>query len=242
MRKLIISIVLLLLLVNCEAKNNIMKIQSEFKGSNNQAFIDAIVTGDIGYVENYLNNNGSVNFTSGNGTSPLYLAILLKNKKIFDLLIDNNADFNLKRSGKNGLSPFLLAVNIEDESYYLKTLLQKGADPNITNNDNPTMPKPIFYAIEGFNIENLELLAEHGAILDVQNQYEESPMIYAGNINQFDMVYKLLELGADYTLKDKWGKSIIYNLKHNNVDPNSDKGMYKDKCLEFLRSKGVKFK
>lgn len=71
--------------------------------------------------------------SSGNGQSPLHIAIQLKEKDIFAYLIESGADVN--STDANGNSPIWIAVmGYRGDGYFVETLLQHGADGRIKNN------------------------------------------------------------------------------------------------------------
>uniref|UniRef100_A0A7S0K0V9 Uncharacterized protein n=1 Tax=Cafeteria roenbergensis TaxID=33653 RepID=A0A7S0K0V9_CAFRO len=51
------------------------------------------------------------------------------------------------------------------------------------------------------------LLLDHGADLEVQDSYGQTPLMMAGSKNSVDVVLQLLDRGADHTVLDNNGRS-----------------------------------
>jgi len=64
----------------------------------------------------------------------LHLAVLMKSKAIFDLLLANGADVNAKdRNGNMPLSDAVFCYR-GDDGYFIESLIANGADVDIMNN------------------------------------------------------------------------------------------------------------
>ena len=85
--------------------------------------------------------------------------------KIIDALLKNGADPNIKID--DGRTLLYLAVNSENVKC-VKTLLDAGANPNLTNNDTCNYT-PLTAACEIVNLEMIELLLSAGADPNIYN-------------------------------------------------------------------------
>jgi ankyrin repeat protein len=95
-------------------------------------------------------------------------------------------------------------------------------------------------AIGPSGLENVKTLVASGADLNYQDSISgNTPLIQAADLNQFDIVYYLLDRGADYKLKNKFGNTVVFDIEMNNIDPKSTGYAWRQKVIEFLRSKGV---
>lgn len=57
---------------------------------------------------------------------------------------------------------------------------------------------------------------------------------------QFDIVYKLLQAGADYTITDNFNTTLVYSIENNNINPQHEQYQWRAKVIEFLHGKRVK--
>lgn len=85
-------------------------------------------------------------------------------------------------------------VTRRSDALYLRFLLQKGANPNVQDQQGET---PMLIAVgQGF-AEGLEILETYKANPDQANSRGETPLIRAVQMRRFEMVRDLLNAGAD---------------------------------------------
>jgi len=125
-------------------------------------------------------------------------------------LIKDGADVNYQnRAGLTALH-FAVARNNFDVA---KALLENGANPNIK--DTMSGLTPIFYALN--NQKMLNLLLEHKADSNIQNNIGQTPLIIAVVRNYTEAVKLLVKHNADVTLKDSADKTALdYATKKRN--------------------------
>jgi hypothetical protein len=125
---------------------------------------------------------------------------------------------------KNGETPLHNVVkSVEKNRRYdpLPILIGKANDVNPVNSVGRT---PLFQAVRSGNLGDIDRLLEAGARLDIADKYGHTPAhvaaIKAGINKQkasdhyFDILKKLQENGADMSLKDHRGRTVIDCLKH----------------------------
>ncbi|CAG1994819.1 unnamed protein product [Fusarium graminearum] len=122
------------------------------------------------------------------GRSILHHAVYSGCKDMVDLLIQSNANFNVRDENDNWY-PIHCAY---DNPNILKALLTGGADTSVKSNDGQTV---LFLACR-WNPESVKLLLEHGskACCFVYNMTELSTSVQSRNE---DLACMLLECGAD---------------------------------------------
>ncbi len=133
-----------------------------------------------------------------------------------------------------------------DDSFYLKTVLEHGGDPNLrevygTQGDKEIYITPLGRAaLYSRRIENLEMLVHAGADLEPKGGlFNNTPLTTAATVNWYEGVYYLLQAGADYNHKDDNGATIADYTVHENVPLTDEVNRWKDKVLDFLEKKGV---
>ncbi len=140
--------------------------------------------------------------------------------------------------GKRGV-PLVHWAALNGDSRFLSRVLEAGADKDRLNNADPAIPAPIFTAILSMSVENIETLIHAGADLNVVNSTGWSPLRYAANLNRYDMVLLLLQAGADWSISDKQGKTLVYRIETGNIAETSKYYEYLVKVIDFLRGVGV---
>jgi len=158
--------------------------------------------------------------------TPLILATDLHNHTIAKLLLKHKALVNMQT--KLGQTALIVAT---EKSYYeiMQLLLKYKADPNICNNKKRTA---LHEAAENRNLEAGELLFKNGALLDVQDNNGDSPLIVSVNknniviiarkvlqennwekadspLNSFKMTQSLLDMGANPNIADNNGNTAL---------------------------------
>lgn len=128
------------------------------------------------YIDNVNNviNSGNINYQNNDGWTLLMELALDHNDAnnclkyhstdIIRLLLDNNADMNLQNIYGNTV----LHIAAYSNNYSaIKSFLQRGINPNVTNNEGET---PIMFAILHKSIQIVELLIQYGADLTIQDK------------------------------------------------------------------------
>jgi hypothetical protein len=103
-------------------------------------------------------------------------------------------------TGETGLH----VVTNRRDTLWVRFLLQKGADPNVRDN-NGTTALQIATRL-GF-IEGVEELVKGGAEVNVSDASGETPLMSAVHQRNIDLVRRLLAEGADPDLNDNSGRS-----------------------------------
>ncbi|BDI60274.1 ankyrin repeat domain-containing protein [Qipengyuania nanhaisediminis] len=103
-------------------------------------------------------------------------------------------------SGNTGLH----LVTARRDTLWVRFLLQRGANPNIRNNDGLT---PLQLATRLGFVEGVEELLKRGAQVDVADSQGETPLIAAVHQRNVALVRRLLAEGADPDRNDNSGRS-----------------------------------
>ena len=96
---------------------------------------------------------------------------------------------------KPGVADELFSAAMRDDVSGLRTLLLRGADPNVRDKDGNT---PLYVALREPALAVAAQLIEYRATqVDARNKTDETPLMMASLRGQLDMVKKLIERGAD---------------------------------------------
>lgn len=97
----------------------------------------------------------------------------------------------------NGITPLMRASKLNETGAVFE-LLQAGADLNATNIDGNNA---LWLACVGEGIETMDLLIRAGITLNHQNDNGATCLMYAASTGRHAVLQKLLDAGADPTLK-----------------------------------------
>lgn len=135
------------------------------------------------------------------GETGLIIAVREDATKVFDLLL-NTKDINLNARARNGDSALMIAA-YKGRYDAVKTLLDKGAEPNQTG------WAPLHYAAAVGNNQIVQLLLDHSAYIDAESPNQTTPIMMAARGGHILTVKLLLDEGADLTLKNGAGMTAL---------------------------------
>jgi TPR repeat protein len=179
-----------------------------------------------------------VNRQGKEGMTPLLWTFGAHNENGFLCLLKHRADPNLLAFDRT--SVMKLAATDKNPAF-LKMALEHGGNPNWTD---PQNGRPIiFETIHPYSREPIKVLIAAGADVNAKDKsmpYLQTPLYSAATLNQYDIVYLLLEAGADYTLTDEDGYNpLIYSIERHLLDPNFKLLPWRAKVVEWLCERGV---
>jgi uncharacterized protein len=203
---------------------------------------EAAASGDTAELERLVSAGVSVNATGRGRLSPALWALLHQNKKGLAFLLAKGANPNVQLTEDfdelliEGVSTMSYAARHED-SWYLKEVLKHGGDANLVNHTRSHTP--ILDSIFSSRTENAKLLISAGANLNWQDRNGATPLMAAAMLGQYDLVYEMLDAGADPTLTNKWGYSILYDINHMYTGRAGPQAQWRQKVIDRLRAKGI---
>jgi len=136
--------------------------------------------------------------------TPLNYAVRYMYSGVFvDQLLEWGADVNIRPNNEEILP--LMGVLYNGNLNLIKQLCEHGADVNIKIDDIPI----IFELVLQDRQIALKIFGDFGLNVNVRNENEETPLIYAVKRNLAVMVSILIKLGADISLTDNQGQSAM---------------------------------
>lgn len=213
--------------------------------SGNGVFDDSMVAelaeaakkGDVKKVKLLVSKGIDVNARGKDDCTPLIYSLTGANLKGAEQLLELGADPNMQT--KVGDSAMSLAANRPD-SEALKLMLKHGGEVNLwTDYRDNSKPAPIFNAISSRCPENVRILIEAGANLNMRDHEGWTPLMFAAVLDSYNMMYVLLEAGADLQMKDPMGYTVTWYILDANINPKSEVFQARKKCMDFMEKKGI---
>ena len=190
------------------------------------------------------------------GEAPLFLAIRKADTVAAKRLLDQGVRADSKDSEG---TPALMAATLYSSADLVKLLLDRGANPNVTNAVGAT---PLMWAIP--DLAKVKALLEHGADVNAKSKnLGRTPLLVAASYpGSVEVLKLLLSKGADLHAKDDarmhaLGRAVVSSdvsvvrfLVESGIDPNEEgyglnpsPRLYPRHYLpsiEYLQSKGLK--
>jgi hypothetical protein len=232
-----------------------MKSSDYFEAGLQRSLAEAGQRGDAREIDRLLATGAAINFVGQERMTALMWTLLHLNKKGFEYLLQKGADPNVtmtpskltKEGLTDGSSATSLCARLEDP-WYLRTVLKYGGDPNIVN--PVRRDTPIFECITlsdrhrptqaQARIDQIKMLIAAGANLEARNRYGNTPMIAAAWLIRYDIVYELLQAGADPKASTPpRGTTLLDEIPESRIDPKSELYQWRTKVIDLLRSRGI---
>jgi cytohesin len=153
-------------------------------------------------------------FTNANEKTifPLNKAITKGHRHLVPLLVDKGANIN---GAKRSIAPLITAAQVED-TWSFQYLVDKGASVKAKAPDGSTL---MHIAVQKGNCPIVQCLVGNG--VDINGSCFGTPYLHlAAKKDSPQIVYKMVNLGANISLKDANGKTaleIATDLVHHNV-------------------------
>lgn len=214
-----------------------LKLQDFYKDNKGViGLADAAARGDVSRIDDFFASGEDINYIGRDGMTPLLWALMAKNKDGVRRLLELGASPDVLI--KSGDSVVSLASAMADPDF-LMLVLSHGGNPNILNLQDEENPTPLLVAINNFNSVNVKALIKAGADLNYCAAGGDTPVMAAAALNQWEVVYYLLEAGADYKITDRWGYTVTYFIESNGIVAPSELYNWRQKVVDFLKDKGV---
>lgn len=222
----------------------------------------AAANGDISKIDFLKKKGVDFNAIGKYGMTPLFTALLAKNKEGVAALLRNGANPN--HFDLTGASPLHIAVLYVEDTYFLELLLQYGGDANAMRTEDNSPYKTYKYDLDphfqsplhmtaiinpflsghsGISdnaLKKADILLRYRADINIRNIRSLTPLMEAISVRNFDRAYFFVENGADCNIKSKnnHNASYFYNyLHHNNKKHFPAPGSIQDEWRKkFLRS------
>lgn len=209
-------------------------LQKIFDNESVIQLTSAAIEGNVERIDQLIAEGVNVNFQSKNGTTPLLAMMGFDNLVGYERLLFHGANPNIQVDNRHSVINY--AANA-DNLEYLRLALKYGGDPNLV--DQHYQKTVIFNAIRPGGEKHVDMLIKAGADLNFQTRTGSTPLHVAAGLNQYQLVYQLLDAGADYNIENNFGYNFLKRLEENNIDPKSDGYKLRAKVIQFMQDKGI---
>ncbi len=207
-----------------------------FETANEKQLASAIAAGDRNAVRTLLAGGDVDPATIGrDATTFLSIAILAKQKDVFEQLLQAGAlgDPRGKTAGES-----MYIATLTDDIYWLKRLLEAGADPNNFGGGNLLIVQAMNSRLDG----RLDFYLEQDIDLEAKTNLGGTIALEAARLSRFDLTNQFLALGASPWVVDDLGTTIGYRAEATAKvpawDKNSKMEVARRKLLATLHEQG----
>lgn len=216
-----------------------------FSREVDQELAAAAGAGDVDRIDAALAAGADVNAKGLGGITPLYFAYIERSNLVgFEELLKRGADPNIVFD--SGPSILHKSARNARDSTWLRLALEYGGDPNVKEgvleDGYDSGITPIFRAVESGRLENVTLLMEHGADVDVvDNINGYSPVVTAGHEGHPIIAKWLIEQGAKWDDVTTHGIGLAEAEVRHTFDEDTQKDEFEAHTwiLSFLEMNGV---
>lgn len=206
-----------------------------FKGAEGD-LETAIRADDRTAIAAALRAGADVNARGTHNITPLMIAIdELKPKAVAELL-GKGANPNLKADDETG-AVSLAVENYRESPEILFALMKAGGDPNTRRPDNDPVIKRF---LNDRNCEFIRHMKNWGADLNIVTRSGDPIITVAGLVDDWDVVWCLIELGAKYDYELTSRSPLSNSLASQMPSPDSPIFPYKKKVWTFLKEHGIR--
>jgi ankyrin repeat protein len=225
------------------------KINYFSNGRNATALILAAENGRLDVVRALLKNDADVDLANQQGMTPLYMACHNGHLAVALLLIENKASINhpattgttpLIIAAQKGFSPIEtlllnkgVPINQQNNAGFtalmmaaahrhltsVEVLLGRGANPNLCALDSANRLSALYLAAQNGYPRIAELLLKHGALVDLANIRNVTPLLIACEFNHAEVVKILLRNHAQPNAQSTRGTTaLIISTINENIE------------------------
>lgn len=214
-----------------------MPIETMFPDPELRALAEAGGKGQLDEASKLLSMNVDINGRGVKSVTPLFWVLRSGNTAGFEYFLQKGANPDVLF--EDGGSVVHWAASHANPEFLLLAI-EYGANPNLGAGVRGSDPV-IFDAIGPGKKDRLEILLEADADLNVRNHNGNTPVMMAAAFGQYDVVYQLLERGADYTTinNNGFGLADTAAKSRRRMDPENRLYHWLEKVINWLSERGV---
>lgn len=218
---------------------------SYFSSGPQLQLAEAAAKGDSAKIDEAISQGAKVNAVGNEQMTPLMWSIIRQNVNGYSRLLERGADPNFLTHAMSqydqGRSVMMVAAACEKPEF-LELALKYHGNPNAPR----WVPSQtiIFEAVANKRLENIGLIHRYRGDLNKKDARGVTPIIEATYSSSYDVVYTLLLLGADPTIKNNSGSDVAAILEMFQGQAaysfgNSEQNIWYGKVVRELQRKGL---
>jgi hypothetical protein len=199
---------------------------------------EAAAAGQTNKLDMLVASGADINAKGVNGMTALYWAMAHSSKNGVSWLLDHGANPNIIFA-RDGTSATSLAA-MQEDPWFLKEVLTHGGDVNVRNPLNEHTP--IFDALAAHRDDNVRALIAAGADINTYDHLGLTPLVEAAVNQRYELVYEMLNAGADPAMtvpKGKGNKTILSVVRRSRVPPDAPPYQWQLKVVDLLKQRGL---
>lgn len=207
-----------------------------FNPGPQRSLAEAAERGRTEELQRLVTGGADVNAQGADGMTALYWATGHLSKKGVSWLLDHGANPNVEFK-RDGTSATSVAATLPP--WFLHEILAHGGDLNYRNPMNERTP--IFDALLANQDENVRTLIAAGADMNTYDHVGLTPMVTAAVEWKYQLVYAMLNAGANPTVRVPKGRSdrtLLWFASRNFVPQGDPQYAWKLKVIALLKEKG----
>ncbi len=147
--------------------------------------------GNLTRLDSLLHDETSINIQDDRGRSLLHYAVGCREKEVFDYLLDQGIDFNIKDNREE--TPLSVAVQIDDEMFF-NPLINLHHESDLSKSHGASLLEQV---VLNDNLNFVKKLVEKGVVFDDHNERGNTPMGIALREGSNEISDYLLAKGAN---------------------------------------------
>ncbi len=175
------------------------------------------------------------NVLDNEGFSPLGISAYYGHLEACKYILDNGGNVNFKN--KEAETPLHRAIKgrIDEYEEVIHLLIEKGTDINSVDADGNSI---LITAIRSLNSANFALsLIAKGADVNTKNKWKMTPLMYAAELINVEIVEKILEKVTDINQEDVLQRNALYYVVRSNLSYDVTDKKEAIKIIDLLLSK-----
>lgn len=246
-----VLILIILFTYSCSnlTENNSVKTTAIYTGKYKD-LIEAVKDENISAIEKIVqSNNLKLDYADPSyGVSLLNWCIFNKKEKSFEKLIQLGASVNWQDENSQFAPPITEAARLDYTSVFLELAIRYNGNIDLLSKkmSGSEEQTPLFSAIYSKNINNVKILVQKGANVNLTQDSIWTPLAEALIQDKIEIAKYLLDNGANYNslkLKSNLGKelNILDLLRKNQFPLHSNEHTIKVEIINFLKLKGLDY-
>ena len=202
-----------------------------FHYTNHDQMAEAILMGDFNRFRSLYGDFRLVDLEGRSGITLLWLAVKFQQEEVVEFLLDLGASPDVEIDWVSSI----IGLAAEGDSAILQRILNAGASIDHESGGRSRLLS-VHHAAESGRIENMKMLLAAGADVNSRTETGSTPLSLAVAHRNMTMALNLLEAGADPTIANNRGTTVVFPLLNHTFTEEDSKRV--TEILEWLTAHG----